>query len=168
MENSEENLKQANPRLNSLTGGFAFSAATICYIFASFIIGALVELASIGQDTDAYVYLCYLAAPVAIAVSIAATLKVRNVALREIFPVKCKPKYYLIGLLLIFGLLFSLNWLNDLTVSFFELFGYVPRESSSYFPSLEGGLVVPALIVIAVLPAIFEETLFREIGRAHV
>ncbi len=161
MENSEENLKQANPRLNSSTGGFAYSAATICYIVASYIFAALVVFASLEQDTDAYIYLSYIAAPVAIALSIGVTLKVRHVGLTEVFPVKCNPKYYLIGFLLIFGLLFSLNWVNDLTVSFFELFGYVPRESSSYFPSLEGGLVVPALLVIAVLPAIFEEALFR-------
>ncbi|MDE6613394.1 MAG: CPBP family intramembrane metalloprotease, partial [Clostridia bacterium] len=78
-----------------------------------------------------------------------------------VFPVKCSPKYYLIAVMLIFGLLFSLSWIDSAVVEFFKLFGYKPRESSSYFPNLSGGRIVPAFIVIAVLPALIEEALFR-------
>lgn len=59
--------------------------------------------------------------------------------------------------------MFSLGWINDVTVKFFKLFGYKERESSSYFPNVSGGLIVPALLVIAVLPAVAEEFLFRGI-----
>lgn len=74
-------------------------------------------------------------------------------------PVKSHPKYYLIGAMLIFGLLFSLSSLNDLLVNLFELIGYTRKQS--FLPDLSGWNIVPALLVIAVIPAVMEEVLFR-------
>lgn len=155
-----ENFTEVNPRLNSRTGGFAYSAATVFYFAASFVASIIFIAAKIKSGTDAYLYISYLVSPAAITACVAATLKVRKVKFKEVFPVKCHPKYYAIGLLLIFGLLFSLSWINVISLKFFQLFGYKEREGG-YLPNLSGGLVVPAIIVIAVLPALFEETLFR-------
>ncbi|MDE7306103.1 MAG: CPBP family intramembrane metalloprotease [Clostridia bacterium] len=161
MENSvNENFTEVNPRLNSQSGGFAYSAATVFYFAVAFIASIIFIVAKIKSGTDAYLYISYLVSPVAISACVATTLKVRKVKFKEVFPVKCHPKYYVIGLLLIFGLLFSLSWINVVSLKFFRLFGYKPREGG-YLPNLSGGLVVPALLVIAVLPALFEETLFR-------
>ena len=154
-------MQEVNPRLNSSTGGITYSVAVISFFIVSLIVGLIIKLANVAEDTDAYVYLSYLASPVAIGGCITGILLFKKIKFKQVFPVKCKVKYYLIGILLIFGLLFSLSWLNDVTVQFFKLFGYKERDSGSYFPNVSGGLIVPALLVIAVLPAFFEELLFR-------
>lgn len=89
------------------------------------------------------------------------TLKLFKIQPKPLFPVKCHPKYYLIAVLLIFGLLFSASYVDAPFIELFKLMGYKPREASSYFPTLSGGWVVLALLVIAVMPAIFEEAVFR-------
>ncbi len=154
-------MEEVNPSLNSATGGIMYSAAVIFYFAASLLAGIIIVAAGVAEGSNAYVYISYLASPIALGASVFAVLKARKVRLREVFPVKCKPKYYLIALLLVFGLLFALSWVNTVAVEFFKLFGYVQRESTSYFPDLTGARIIPALIVIAVLPALFEELLFR-------
>lgn len=156
-------MNQANPKLNSADAGIAFSANVVLYIFASLIVSLIVTGANIGEETDAYKYLSYLAAPVALAAGSAFIMLFRKQTIRDVAPIKCGVKYYVIAALLIFGLLFSVSGLNVLTLEFLKLFGYTPREESSYLPSLGGGLIVPALLVIAVLPAVMEEFLFRGI-----
>lgn len=153
--------EQVNPRLNSATGGIAFSAATLGYFLIALIASLIILAFGVTENTDAYVYINYLVAPVAFVVVISVLLTVRKVKFFEAFPVKCSPKYYLIAVLIIFGALFALSFLNEYALEFFKLFGYKQREQSSYFPDVSGGLVIPALLVMAVLPAVFEEALFR-------
>ena len=93
--------------------------------------------------------------------AMAVTLKYKKFPVKRAFPVKCRPKYFLIALLLIFGLIFSVSWIDTGVTEFLKLLGYVPKGRDAYLPDLSGGLVVPALLVIAVMPAIFEEGLFR-------
>ena len=62
---------------------------------------------------------------------------------------------------LAFGMLFSLGWLNDWIVVLFEKLGYT--LPSGNIPTLTGFGIVGALFVIAVLPALLEETIFRGI-----
>lgn len=174
----KENMVEVNPRLNSATGGLTFSVATVIYLALSLIVSFAVSAIVNGvmqkygyadyaeafehvQKTDAYVYVSYLIAPVAIAISVFAVLKYKKINIRNIVPVKCRYKYYIIAVLLIYGLLFSLSWVNDVSVKFFKLFGYEQREAASYFPDLSGAKIIPALLVMAVLPAVMEELLFR-------
>ncbi len=161
MYDGKDTLNEATPRLDSSTGGLSYSIATVFYIVMSLAAGWIIGAAGFEEGSDGYVYISYIAPPIALVAAVAVTLKTRKVPLKQVAPVKCKPKYYLIGLLLIFGLLFSLDWVNTEVVKFFGLFGYKERPSESYFPDLSGGLIVPALIVIALLPALFEELLFR-------
>lgn len=71
----------------------------------------------------------------------------------------CKWYYFLIALGLQLGLMFPLSELNDLFIKGLEAIGY--HGSGVSVPSLDGWNLLPALLVIAVLPAIFEETMFR-------
>ena len=144
-----------NTGLNSTTGGITFSVSVLLYLAASLIVSVAIAVFKLEPQSDAFLYLSYLASPVAIASSVVTMLKVRKVSFKNIVPVKCHFKYYIIGVLLIFGLLFSLGWINGITVEFFKLFGYVPRENESYFPDMSCGKVVAALLVIGVLPAVF-------------
>lgn len=161
-------MKEVNRKLNSTTAGLAFSINVAAYFIIVLIISIIVKSVAMPIDSDGYIYLSYLAAPVALAIGCTVTMKFREQKFSQVAPVKCHYKYYIIAILMIFGLLFSLSKLNVLTLKFLQLLGYTPRENSSYLPSLKGGLIIPALIVIAVMPAIFEEFLFRGIISRNV
>ncbi len=156
-------MEEINPRLNSATGGIAYSAAAFTYFIVLFVVSLILKLTALDSKSDAYLYISYLVSPAAISLSVIGVLKFRKISFKSIVPVKCNPKYFLIAALLIYGLVFALSWVNGVSVKFFELFGYKQREAGSYLPDLSGGKVVLALLVIAVLPALFEELLFRGI-----
>lgn len=156
-------MNEVNPKLNSTTAGFALSVNVVSYILTSLLVSIIIVAANIPDRSDGYIYLSYLAAPLAIAIGCFSTLKYKKQSIADVAPVKCNYKYYIIALVMIFGLLFAVSNLSGITLKFLQLLGYTPREQSTYLPSLKGGLIIPALLVIAVLPAIFEEFLFRGI-----
>ena len=71
----------------------------------------------------------------------------------------CKWYYFFIALALQLGLMFPVSELNNLFIKGLEAIGY--NGSGVAVPSLGGWNLLPAILVIALLPAIFEETLFR-------
>lgn len=155
----EPPMREVN-NLNSGTGGFAFSVATVIFVIMNLVFGGLMKL--VPEYSYGYWFLSFLASPLAIAASIAFTLNAKKISFKRVFPVKCKPKYYLIALLIVFGLFFSLSEINEWFLNLFNL-----GQSETYIKldefinSLSGGWIALALLVIAVLPAIFEEALFR-------
>lgn len=76
----------------------------------------------------------------------------------EVTKQKCAPKYFLIAVLLQFGLV-CLSELNSLFLKFLENFGY--EDAGITLPSLDGFGFVGVLLVVAVLPAVMEEVMFR-------
>ena len=73
-----------------------------------------------------------------------------------------KAKYYLIAVLLAAGLFYGLSYLNIFFVDFLEKLGLKPPEVS--VPNLhDNKMFALSILVIAVLPAIVEEILFRKI-----
>lgn len=158
--NGDNQYAELNPKL-AQAGGLAYSASTIGFIAAGLLLGIIIAVCKIDAESDLYLYLNYLAAPVGMSAGIAFTLARRKISPKKVFPVKCHPKYFLIAVLLIYGLLFTLSWLDAIALEFFKALGYKERGASAYFPDMSGGKVVLALLVIAVCPAIFEEALFR-------
>lgn len=167
-----------NDGLNSRTGGITFSVLVAAYFLLSLAVSAVTALIAVSimnkygytqvgdavdrvQRHDGFIYASYLVSPIMITLCALFITKRYKIRFTRIFPVKCHPKYYALAVLLIFGLLFSCSYINVAMVEFFKLFGYKPRDSANYFPSLSGGLIVPALIVMAVMPAVFEELMFR-------
>ena len=73
---------------------------------------------------------------------------------------KGSPKYILLGITMQIGLL-CLSELNTLFLQLLGYFGYVSAEI--LLPSMEGVGFVGVLFVVGVLPAVFEEVLFRGI-----
>ena len=157
----------AQPR--KTVSGMVYSGAIIFMLAVSLLFSIVLSAVVSASGTpleelqarDWYKYLAYLLYQVAyIAVVLIFTFvykeKPRAYGYR-----KTSPKYFLIAALLAFGLLFSLNWANGLFVRFLELIGYEAPASS--LPSLAGGGIVGVLIVVAVLPAFMEETIFRGI-----
>lgn len=149
------------PQINSKTSGFAYTVIAVALLATTFAVSIIIELVGLKNTEDGYVYLSYLASPVALFAAIAFTMKFRAVSFKTAFPVKCRPKYYLIAFMLVFGLLFSFNRINGWFIDLLKLCGYKQRDAGSYLPNLDGGRVLLALLVIAVIPAFFEEAFFR-------
>lgn len=144
--------------LTSAKGGFSYSVTVVLYVILNLIVGLIVNSSGLS-GTDGGTYLLYLISPAAIAAAVAVTLYAGKLKPKQVFPVKCKPKYYFIALLLIFGLMFSLTSVNGYFVELIEKLGYTP--ASSTLPSFDGWGIVWGLLCIALIPAVFEEALFR-------
>lgn len=145
--------------LNSFNAGVGFSVHAVSMIVITLLVSVIILVAKIDTESNVFKYLNYLVSPIAIFICLLSVIKVRKIALKPLFPVKTHPKYYILALLLIFGLLFSVSYVNEGFLFVLKKCGYVPKQS--YLPELEGALIIPALFVIAVLPAVFEEALFR-------
>lgn len=158
MEN--KNFKYKQLPLSAKGGGLAFSVAVVLNVVVGYLASAII-IASGLNGTDAAKYIGYLTSSIALAITVLLMRFMFNQPLRKCVTVKCSPKYILIGILLIYGLLFSLNSLNGYLIKLFELMGYVPKKST--LPDLSGWNLLPAVLVIAVLPALLEELLFRGI-----
>ena len=158
-------LQQPRKVMSGLVYSAAIVLMLIVSLFFSFTVGALVSATgtSLGeiQQQDWYKYLSYgLYQIVYIGVVLLFTfLYIQRP--REYGYRRTRPKYFFIALLLAFGLLFSLNWVNGLFIRFLSLIGYEAPASS--LPSLAGAGVVGVLFVVAALPAVLEETVFRGI-----
>lgn len=144
----------------STAAGLAFTAVVVCYLVFSLIFSLICTFADISSSSQGYIYVSYLIAPLATAAALPFVIKKGRVPLRRVLPVRAKPIYFAVAALLSFGLLFSLSWLNTGFYMLLELCGY-DGGSSVAMPETSGWLVLPALFVMAVIPAASEETLFR-------
>lgn len=158
-QNGTEQVEQW--RRKGLTeSGISYSVAAVLSILIAFLMSAVSS--AIGGEHYAeqnwYLYLAYLSVQIAFCVAIVFYFLRSKESVKA--PVqRCRPKYFLIALLLEFGLLFSLSELNGLFVSGLGKLGYSSGGVS--VPDLSGWNLLPAILVIGVLPAVFEETLFR-------
>ncbi len=142
-------------------GGIAFSLAALTSVLLAVVVSVIVGLAA-GEEargTDLFKYIGYLLPQLCFAAACVFFYRRTKRPLRTIYR-PCRWYYLVVGVVLQFGLLFSLNFLNSYFVEFLQLFGYKPSMEQSV-PTLTGWNLLPALLIIALLPAIFEETLFR-------
>ena len=152
-----------------VVSGIVFSGTIVGMVLISLVFSITLGLISslsdtpVGelQESDAYKYFSYLLYQivyVGIIVAFAAIYKSRP---RDFGYRKVKVRYLFIALALAFGLLFSLNWVNGWFVELLSLLGYTAPESA--LPSAAGAGFFGVLLVVAVLPALCEETIFRGI-----
>lgn len=139
-------------------GGFAYSASALLVVLLSFFLSFFARGDAAKQDW--FLYLSYLFSQIALLGGAAIYFYRSKEPLRSVYT-GCKPRYFLIAILLEFGLLFSLGELNGYFIRLLELAGY--QSGATSVPSLEGWNLLPALLVIALLPAVFEELMFRGI-----
>lgn len=145
------------------SSGLGFSAAIaaqyiilLIFLIAARLCGALKE----GYESkDWYLYCAYLIPQAAFAVTAYLYFSRTDASVKEVAK-KPRAIYFCIAITLQFGLL-SLSSVNGLFLKWLERFGYTP--ASPAVPSMSGAKIVLALIVIAVLPACFEELFFRGI-----
>ncbi len=146
--------------LGSRAGGLSFTLVVIINLLVGLVGSVIITLGGLA-NTDAAKYISVLVSPITVSVVFALAVKLAKQPARAIVPVKARPKYFVLGLLLIFGLFFSLTSVNGWFIKLLELMGYEQRKS--FLPDVTGLKVLPVIIVFAVLPAIFEEIMFRGI-----
>ncbi len=161
-------MEELQSRRGLAEAGITYSAGIVLYVIASLVLSVACVL-SMGEgyaSSAVYRWLAYLLPQVCFAAAALVFFRRSGLAARAVYR-GCKPKYFLFALLLPFGLLFSLSELNTLFSDWLVSLGFSMPENT--LPPLEGWYLLPALLVIAVLPALFEETIFRGIlvGRMH-
>ena len=145
------------------SSSFAFSFAAMFMFGISLIISFILAWSGFNSQTDGtpdwYLYISFAIAPVALFLAAFWYFhRTKKPILQAIKEQKCHWKYYLIALALQVGL-FSLSYLNTLFAEFLAWLGYSTPDVS--VPSLDGFGVVGVLLVVALLPAVFEEIFFR-------
>ena len=143
------------------TSGLAFSfAALLPYVLSVIfaIVGAIFGLFYEGcEKDDWYLYVSYLLSQVSFALTAVAFFTLSKTSVKTVIG-KPKAMDFVLAIVLQFGML-SLANVNSWFLEFLKTLGLsapVPK-----IPSLDGFGFVGVLFVVALLPAIFEETLFR-------
>lgn len=158
---SERLLGEATPAKAS---GAAFSLAAVLPAVLSMLVVLVFAATGLSSregfyESDLYIYASYLLSPIAFALVALWYLRYTKTGVKQaVAAQKCRPRYILAAVLLQVGLL-SLSELNAWFLSFLERFGYT--DSGILLPSLDGFGFVGAILAIAVLPAVFEELIFR-------
>ena len=144
--------------------GLTYSLAAVGMITLSFL--AMLLLFAFGvtakegyAESDLYLYVSYLVTPTAFAFVSWWVLRWKGTPLRVfIKEQKCLKRYFLLAVTLQIGLL-SLSELNSLFLNFLGKFGY--ESQPLQLPSMDGFGFIGVLLAVAVMPALFEEVIFR-------
>lgn len=142
--------------------GTSYSVGIVMVVVVSLVFQVIAMLClgeSYGEDS-AVRFLSYLLPQVCFAASALIFFRRSKVPVRTVYR-GGKVKYFVLALLLQFGLFFSLAELNTLFLDWLSSLGYT--NPTSELPPLSGWNLLPAILIIALLPAVFEETLFRGI-----
>jgi membrane protease YdiL (CAAX protease family) len=111
------------------------------------------------EERDWYLYCSYLLVPFTFLLVAMFVLRWSGQSIgAEIRAQACPARYFAIAIILQIGLL-CLGHLNDLFLEWLKRFGY--EDTPIILPSMDGFGFVGVLLTIAVLPAIFEELIFR-------
>ena len=157
----------AQPR--KVVGGIVFSGAIVGMVLISLVFSVTLALISslsdtpVGelQNTEGYKYAAYLLYQLVYVGVILAFALIYKSRPSGFGYRKVKARYFPVAVVLAFGLLFSLNWVNGWFAELLSLIGYTAPESS--LPSVAGAGLFGVLLAVAVLPALCEETIFRGI-----
>ena len=160
-EPSAEQMREQLHKKRLFEAGVAYSVAGVLPAVAAIVLMLISAAAGEAfQASDGYKYLVYLLSQLCFAAAAGIYFFRSKQPIKQILN-GCKWQYFIIAIVLQFGLLFALSELNGLFLTLLEKLGYKAREGT--LPSLSGWNLLPAILVIAVLPALFEEFLFRGI-----
>lgn len=149
-------------KTSAKVSGLTYSLSAVFSIVLAFIF--LIILASIGkaegaEEQDWYLYCTYLLSPVSFALVMLFVFRWAGLSFKtEAKAQRCSAKYFFIAIALQCGLL-SLSQLNGVFLEWLSKFGY--QDTPILLPSMDGFGFVGVLIVVALLPAVFEEIIFR-------
>ncbi len=158
MENSE--TKRLRPFREMEEAGLSFTLCACLPTLLSVVVGLIIGQGGAGGDLVKY--LSFLLPQICFAFAAILFFRRSKTSPKACYA-PCKWYYFPLALVMQFGLLFCLGELNEYFVDFLGLFGYQASMTEDILPSLGGWNFLPALLVIAVLPAVFEEAVFRGI-----
>lgn len=166
----ENNLREkltkmlTGERTQAKGAGLAFSVATVLPTLLALVLFIVLAFLGVGKESqskDWFIYLNYALPQMSFAITAAVFFRyVKQSPVTAVKKQKCKGKYFIVALCMQIGL-FSLGELNVLFLKFLEKFGY--QDAGLPLPSMDGFGFVGVLFVIALLPAVFEEIMFRGI-----
>lgn len=156
MEQEKNNVGLLRPLQEA---GLTYSLAAILPAVLSVILSLILGAMNATSGTAAR-YLSFLLPQISFAGIALIYFRRSKVSPREMYS-PCKWTYFVVALVMEFGLLFCLGELNGLFAMGLEKLGYRRTLTEDFLPPLSGWNLLPALLIIAVLPAIFEETVFR-------
>ncbi len=161
--------KNGKQNLNTVTaedGGFAFSFSVISILLCSIIYSTVLSVVA-GKDLsvfslDAVLIINYLISPIAILIAVG-ILRSKNKKdlFSGIVTKNFQIKPLIASLLIAFGLIFGLSEVNSIFVNFLNGLGL--EVSSPTLPTNTPINVILVIVAVCVLPAVFEEFLFRGI-----
>ena len=146
--------------LQEKDGCIVFSLSTILPVFVTLVFA--IAIAGLESPTEEiwYLYAQYLLTQVSFAIVLVAYFAKTKISLRDAGVRGCRPQYFLIALILQIGIFFGLSDLNLIFIEKLgDWFGYEPTVAA--LPPTEGWWLVLTLFVVAVLPAVCEELIFR-------
>lgn len=144
--------------------GLSYTLAAVLSVLLSALFLVLLSLLGLSskegfENSDGYLYSAYLLPQISTAIVLflffAYTKKPFKQTVKE---QNCPWKYYLVAILLQIGLL-SLAEVNTLFLDWLGGFGY--QDAGIALPNMDGFGFVGVFLVVAVLPAVLEECLFR-------
>ena len=151
------------------SAGLAFSVSSVLLIVISFLLAIVVAMVQVtstlasGEAStvlpDWALYLSYIMPQLAFALAVWFALAYQGKSVKTaVVSQKCHWKYFIIAIVLQIGLM-SLSQLNNWFLQLLGGIGY--QDAGVPIPSLDGFGIVGTILVIALLPAIFEESFFR-------
>lgn len=165
-ETNEQNKSEAwgaPPPSNLQNAGFTFSLACVLPVVLSLFVAIIGAIAGEGyENSQWYRYTVYLMPQCCFFLAALFYFKKSKTPVKKVCFKRCKWYYFALAVVLQFGL-FSLSGLNSFFVDWLSSLGYDAEMFAVKLPDLSGGRIVAVILVIAALPAIFEETLFRGI-----
>ena len=143
--------------------GLTYSLAAVGAVILAFFFMTILAVAGVtleaGKEPDWYLYCSFLMTPLVfgiVAVLITGWTKTswKTMLKRQ----QCKVRYFFIAIALQIGLM-SLSELNTLFLEFLARFGY--QDTPIRLPAMDGFGFVGVMLAVALLPAVFEEIIFR-------
>lgn len=153
------NKRQKTFFLSGSDGGTVFSMAVMTLLITSIAFSFILQAGNIQGDLSTY--LGYFCSSLALAIVLFYALVVKGLHFSQgVAFKKFDKKYLLIALMLSVGSLFALSWINEAFIAIMgKLFGYVGKPIE--LPKNGFGDFLLCTLFICVLPAFFEEVIFR-------
>jgi len=148
--------------------GAMFSIATISMLVTSLVFAAIILLLPSAlnmtpeqfEGSFLYSLISYGVGSISILLAVLVFCFIHRLRPLSHLPFKKAPaKIWVAAAMMIFGLLFGFSWMNDAFVSILERLGFTLPEMT--LPNDEPWQLAVWIIVVAILPAFFEEVLFR-------
>ncbi len=150
--------RENNNLLNKEQGGKAFSIMIAIYVLLSFVVQGVL-LAFTDQQSFIYIAVCSILSTVAIFLAILYQNKRNKCSLKQLNIKKCEIKAFLPAILLSVGMFLGLGFINIALIDLLQNLGIT--ISSPNIPLNNLWQFIFFIIMLAILPAIFEELFFR-------